>query len=64
MALSLILNLQIMSKDKLISFKIEEETKESFERICKENFTTVSQTLYKFVHKEIKQESKNSKASK
>jgi antitoxin component of RelBE/YafQ-DinJ toxin-antitoxin module len=53
-----------MSKDKLISFKIEEETKESFERICKENFTTVSQTLYKFVHKEIKQESKNSKASK
>ena len=43
-----------MGKDKIITFKIEEEAKKAFEDICKGNYTTVSQKLYAFVHQSIK----------
>lgn len=45
-----------MAKDKLITFKIEEEAKIKFEKLCKNNYTTISQALYTFVHQKIKQE--------
>ena len=43
-----------MSKEKIISFKIEAEAKEDFELVCKGKFQTVSQALYSFVHTQIK----------
>lgn len=43
-----------MGKDKLISFKIEEEAKEDFEKWCKENHTTPSHELRLFVHQKNK----------
>ena len=44
-----------MSKEKIISFKIEPEAKESFDRLCREKHTTPSHELRLFVHQHIKQ---------
>lgn len=43
-----------MSKNKIITFKIEDEAKENFEKVCKDKFQTPSQALYSFVHTQIK----------
>lgn len=45
-------------KNKVITFKIEGETKELFEKFCTENYTTPSQKLYAFVHSSVKHSGK------
>ena len=42
-----------------ISFKIEPEASEAFEKLCKDSFTTKSSMLYAFVHTKIKQSEGN-----
>ena len=39
-----------MSKDKLISFKIEEDIKQTFEEVCQTNHSTASHELRILVH--------------
>lgn len=43
-----------MYKDKIIAFKIDEETKLIFEKICDKLHTTPSHELRLFVHEFIK----------
>ena len=44
-----------MKKDELISFRVDEETKEAFEAFCLEFHTTASHELRLFVYQTIKQ---------
>lgn len=41
-----------------ITFRIEEDTKIKFDEICRENYTTISQKLYAFVHQTVKHSGK------
>jgi len=43
-----------MPKDKIQNFKLEEDVKADFEKLCAENFTTPSHELRLLVHKWIK----------
>ena len=45
-----------MAKQKtaIQNFKIEEDAKEQFNKLCDDNHTTASQALRKFVHESIK----------
>lgn len=43
------------NKDATIIFAIEPQAKKDFEKYCKSEFSTVSQTLRVFIHKKIQQ---------
>ena len=43
-----------MSKDKIINFKVEDEVKAEFKKVCQDNFTTPSHQLRLYVRKYIK----------
>lgn len=47
------------NKTKILALKIDEETKEAFESICKENHSTPSHELRLFVHQYIKRNKGN-----
>lgn len=44
-------------KTAIQNFKLEEETKKQFNKLCDDNHTTASQALRKYVHESIKKES-------
>jgi antitoxin component of RelBE/YafQ-DinJ toxin-antitoxin module len=44
-----------------ITVKIHQKEKEDYHNICKNNDTTMSQAIRKFIRSEIKKNSKNSK---
>ena len=43
-----------MTKDKIINFKIDEQTREAFNEYCEANFTTPSHELRLFVNQRVK----------
>ena len=43
-----------MAKNKIINFKVDEDTKQAFEKVCSDNVTTPSHELRLFVHNYIK----------
>ena len=53
-----------MSKDKIINFKVEDEVKAEFEKLCQDNFTTPSHELRIYVRKTIENHSKQKKKKK
>lgn len=44
--------------DGYIRFRIEDDIKKEFDRICRENHTRMSQKLYAFVHQTVKHSGK------
>jgi len=44
-----------MAKTSILNVKVEDEVKEQFEIICRENYSNPSQELYKFIRLYIKQ---------
>lgn len=50
-----------MTEEKvIIGFKIEPDIKEQFDEICRKQFyTKMSQKLYEFVHKTVKENNQN-----
>ena len=50
-------------KEKLISFRIDEHSKNIFENICNSNFSSISRELQIFIYKTIEKNEKNEKNS-
>lgn len=46
------------NKEEMIGFNIEADAKIAFEKHCRENYTSMSQKLYAFVHQTIKHSGK------
>jgi antitoxin component of RelBE/YafQ-DinJ toxin-antitoxin module len=44
-------------KNAIQNFKIEEDAKEQFNKLCDDNHTTASQALRKYVHQSIEKQS-------